>query len=129
MATPGDTFVLDMGDPVRIVQLARDLIELHGLEPERDVELEFIGQRPGEKLVEELYFAEERPEPTAHEAVRCVRNTTPPFAGLVDRIERLRDLAEQGQRVELLRCLQLIVPEYRPGSGDDLPERTAKDGR
>ena len=72
LAAPGDTFVLEMGDPVRIVQLARDLIELHGL-GEDDVRLEFIGQRPGEKLVEELYFAAERPEPTSHEAIRRVR--------------------------------------------------------
>src|SRR5438034_748014 len=72
LAEPGDTFVLDMGDPVRIVELARDLIELHGLDPD-EVPLEFVGARPGEKLMEELYFASEHVEPTAHEAIRRVR--------------------------------------------------------
>jgi FlaA1/EpsC-like NDP-sugar epimerase len=119
LANAGDTFVLDMGDPVRIVQLARDLIELHGLEPERDIKLEFIGQRPGEKLVEELYFASEHPEPTEHEAIRRVRPDAVQHRQLRGEIERLRTLAESGQRSDLVQRLAVVVPEYAP-TGDSI---------
>jgi FlaA1/EpsC-like NDP-sugar epimerase len=114
MAEPGDTFVLDMGEPVRISELARDLIQLHGLEPDEDVELQVIGRRPGEKLVEELYLATERPEPTAHDAIRRVRGETRKDLSLREQIERLGTLAEAADRSELIRSLQSIVPEYTP---------------
>jgi len=114
LATAGDIFVLDMGEPVRIVQLARDLIELHGLEPERDIQLEFIGQRSGEKLVEELYFSSEHPEETAHEAIRRVRTKDVQKLNLAAEIERLQTLAKSGQRKELVSWLAVVVPEYRP---------------
>jgi FlaA1/EpsC-like NDP-sugar epimerase len=126
MASAGDTFVLDMGEPVRIVQLARDLIELHGLEPERDIQLQFIGQRPGEKLIEELYFSSEHPEPTAHEAIKRVRGQAEQLRELRGEIERLRTLAEAGQRAELIRWLAVVVPEYS-SRGIDTPSRTMND--
>jgi FlaA1/EpsC-like NDP-sugar epimerase len=114
LATPGDTFVLDMGEPVRIVQLARDLIEIHGLRPDHDVEVKFIGQRPGEKLTEELFFSFEAPEPTSHEAIRRVRlngasSTDPRLAA-----SRLVELAKTGTRDEIVAALREIVVEYRP---------------
>jgi len=126
MASAGDTFVLDMGEPVRIVQLARDLIELHGLEPERDIQLQFIGQRPGEKLIEELYFSSEHPEPTAHEAIKRVRGQAEQHPELRAEMERLRTLAEAGQRSELVRWLAVVVPEYS-SHGTDTPSRTTTD--
>jgi FlaA1/EpsC-like NDP-sugar epimerase len=114
MAGIGDTFVLDMGEPVRIAELARDLIELSGLEPERDIKVEFIGQRRGEKLVEELYFAFERPEPTAHEAIRRVRNHGERQKQLKQQVAQLRLEAEAGDIAELMRWLPIAVPEYTP---------------
>jgi FlaA1/EpsC-like NDP-sugar epimerase len=115
-----------MGEPVRIVQLARDLIELHGLEPERDIKVEFIGQRPGEKLVEELYFASEQPERTEHEAIRRVRTDAVQHRQLRGEIERLRTLAESGQRRSLVQRLAVLVPEYTP-TGDSISSYSKDD--
>jgi FlaA1/EpsC-like NDP-sugar epimerase len=64
-----EVFVLDMGEPVRIVELARAMIELSGLDPDRDIEIEIVGRRPGEKLHEELFNSYERPRPTIAEKI------------------------------------------------------------
>jgi FlaA1/EpsC-like NDP-sugar epimerase len=69
----GDVFELDMGQPVRIVELAEDLIRLSGLVPGKDVKIEFSGMRPGEKLFEELYFSAEKVHPTGHPRIFCLR--------------------------------------------------------
>ncbi len=69
MGRGGEVFVLDMGEPVRIVDLARDLIRLSGLEPDRDIEITFTGLRPGEKLYEELFAASEDYGRTEHEKI------------------------------------------------------------
>jgi FlaA1/EpsC-like NDP-sugar epimerase len=113
MAEPGDTFVLDMGEPVRIAELARDLIELHGLDPDEDIELQVIGRRPGEKLVEELYLPSERPEPTAHDAIRRVRGDERSH-GVREQVDRLSALADAADRSELIQSMRSIVPEYTP---------------
>jgi FlaA1/EpsC-like NDP-sugar epimerase len=65
----GEVFVLEMGEPVGIMQLARDMIELSGLRPGEDIEIEVVGRRPGEKLHEELFNGYERPQPTAAEKI------------------------------------------------------------
>jgi FlaA1/EpsC-like NDP-sugar epimerase len=64
-----EVFVLDMGEPVRIVELAREMIELSGLDPDRDIEIEIVGRRPGEKLHEELFNRYERPRQTSAEKI------------------------------------------------------------
>jgi FlaA1/EpsC-like NDP-sugar epimerase len=71
LATGGDVFVLEMGDPVRIVDLARNMIRLAGLEPDVEIAIEIIGRRPGEKIHEELFNPGERPEPTPAEKIVC----------------------------------------------------------
>jgi FlaA1/EpsC-like NDP-sugar epimerase len=69
LAAGGEVFVLDMGEPVRIVQLARDMVELSGLRPDEDIVIEIVGRRPGEKLHEELFNPYERPQPTPSEKI------------------------------------------------------------
>jgi len=114
LASPGDTFVLDMGEPVRIVELARDLIELHGLEPDKDVDIKYIGSRPGEKLEEELYFGFEQPEETSHEAIRRVRLGAHSSVDLRPAAARLASTALTGDRESIVGELRAIVPEYQP---------------
>jgi FlaA1/EpsC-like NDP-sugar epimerase len=114
LAEPGDLFVLDMGDPVKIVQLATDLIELHGLKRGEDVEITFTGLRPGEKLTEELLFPYERSEATTHEAVRRIVHGTEPPASLDAVAIELKRLVDLRQRKAILEQMRLIVPEYIP---------------
>jgi FlaA1/EpsC-like NDP-sugar epimerase len=77
----GEVYVLEMGEPVRILDLARTMIELSGLEPDRDIAIEIIGRRPGEKLHEELFNTYERPQPTpAEKILRAEREHRPPHA-------------------------------------------------
>ncbi len=80
--TPGgEIYVLEMGEPVRILELARTMIELSGLDPERDIAIEIVGRRPGEKLHEELFNPYERPQPTpAEKILRAEREQRPPHA-------------------------------------------------
>src|SRR5205823_477308 len=69
----GEVFVLDMGEPVRIVDLARNMILLSGKDPDRDVAIEFVGARPGEKLHEELWSNDETVSETPHPKIKLVR--------------------------------------------------------
>jgi FlaA1/EpsC-like NDP-sugar epimerase len=114
LAEPGDLFVLDMGDPVKILDLANDLLDLHGLRRGEDIEITFTGLRPGEKLIEELLFPYERSEPTSHEAVRrIVLGIEAP--ALLDRgIDELRRLVDLRQRNAIIQRLRDLVPEYVP---------------
>jgi len=82
-ASGADVFVLDMGEPVRIVELARAMIELSGLDPARDIDIEIVGRRPGEKLHEELFNGHERPRPTSAEKIRLAERE-PLAAGAVE---------------------------------------------
>jgi FlaA1/EpsC-like NDP-sugar epimerase len=92
LATGGEVFVLEMGDPVKIVELARNMIRLAGYEPDVDIALEVIGRRPGEKLHEELFNPGERPQPTPAEKIVCaVQSPLEPewVEGAFARIEEL----------------------------------------
>jgi len=117
LAEPGDLFVLDMGDPVKIVDLANDLIGLHGLERGEDVEIKFTGLRPGEKLTEELLFPYERSEATVHEAVRRIVHAGERRLPIDADIEDLRRLVDLRQRGAIIQRLRAIVPEYVPAEG------------
>nr|MBP6941573.1 polysaccharide biosynthesis protein [Syntrophorhabdaceae bacterium] len=110
MGEGGEVFVLDMGEPVRIVELAEELIGLHGLKPYRDVDIEFTGMRPGEKLFEEILTAEEGTVASRHEKVFVARNSERYSPGDIENIlKEFRELlsgssAEDGAKVrELLK--------------------------
>ncbi|HZP95155.1 MAG TPA: nucleoside-diphosphate sugar epimerase/dehydratase [Candidatus Limnocylindria bacterium] len=114
LAEPGDLFVLDMGDAVKIVDLANDLISLNGLEVGVDVTIEFTGLRPGEKLNEELLFPYERSEATSHEAVRRIVHGTEAPAALGGVIAELARLVALRQRAAIIQRMRDLVPEYSP---------------
>lgn len=107
----GETFVLDMGQPVLIDELARDVIELHGLVPGRDVQIVYTGLSAGEKLDEELFFVDERPQKTVHDSIWIATNgATPP---LVD-VASLEAVAANGDPAAVIEVLRQLVPEYVP---------------
>ncbi len=114
MAEGGEIFILDMGEPIRIVDLARDLIRLHGLEPDKDILIDFIGLRPGEKLHEELITSGEGIVPTSHEKIMVLRGQTDPPEIVLKRVEELLDVARRSEDSTIKRKLREIVPEYAP---------------
>ena len=111
----GELFVLDMGEPVRITDLARDLIRLSGLEPDREIEIRFTGLRPGEKLFEELFLENEDYSRTRHEKIFVCRNGTEHGEGESSQVavDALIAAAQRGEAGEVRRRLQELVPEYQ----------------
>ena len=109
----GKIFVLDMGEPVKIVDLAQQMIRLAGLRPGRDVGIEFIGLRPGEKLHEELFHPAEPLIPTGNPAIRLAAPRTADYAMLARSIDELEENARARREERLLQLLARLVPEYR----------------
>jgi FlaA1/EpsC-like NDP-sugar epimerase len=113
----GEVFVLDMGEPVRIVDLARNLVLLSGLRPDRDIKFEFTGLRPGEKLFEELNFQNEQFMPTAHGKILSYLS---PFSADLKvmhvALEELRQISERKDVARLILYLKELIPDYNPGS-------------
>ncbi|HET7240612.1 MAG TPA: nucleoside-diphosphate sugar epimerase/dehydratase, partial [Gemmatimonadales bacterium] len=109
----GEVFVLDMGEPVKILDLATDLIRLSGLEVGTDIEIRFSGSRPGEKLYEELFFDSESALPTGHPKVLRAKNGVLPI-GLSTVVDLLVDGARRGWSDDQLRnLLGRLVPDFR----------------
>jgi FlaA1/EpsC-like NDP-sugar epimerase len=123
----GEVFVLDMGEPVKILDLATDLIRLSGLEVGEDIEIRFTGTRPGEKLYEELFFDSENALATDHPKVLRAKNGTLPI-GLSTAVELLVDGAKSGWNDQQLRgMLQRLVPDFRV-SGVEVAVAAEADG-
>jgi len=121
----GEIFVLDMGSPVKIVDLARELIWRNGLRPEADIEIRFTGIRPGEKLYEELANDDEQTRPTAHAKIR-VWQLAPADPGLVTQgLDELSAAAATGNSKQAIAALARCVPEYRPGIEVKAPLRAS----
>jgi len=111
MGTGGEVFFLNMGQPVRILDLVEDLIRLSGLEPGRDIEIEFTGIRPGEKLTEDLSDDSMSFSPTSHpEIVRVESDEAVEGAQLDNTLNELARLAEQNETEALLHALDEVVP-------------------
>jgi len=102
-----------MGEPVRIVDLAQQMIRLAGMVPERDIQIEYIGLRPGEKLHEELFHDAEATMPTANPALRLAAPRTADYAILARSIDELEAEARAANEARVLALLQRLVPEYR----------------
>jgi FlaA1/EpsC-like NDP-sugar epimerase len=118
MGQDGDIFVLDMGEPVKIVDLAREMITLSGLRPGEDIEISFIGTRPGEKLYEELSIKGEDIGPTSHEKIYVWRNRQEDWQRICRLMDELTKSADELSGEELRRRLAEIVPEYHCESPD-----------
>ncbi len=117
MGKNGDLFMLEMGEPVRIVDLARDLIRLSGLKPDEDIKIIFTGLRPGEKLREELFQAHEIRTPTEHNKIlRITVHSTHP-SNLRKAMDVLYDLTRAGRVRDALSLIASLVPEYQPPRG------------
>jgi FlaA1/EpsC-like NDP-sugar epimerase len=111
MGQGGEAFILNMGDQVRIVDLAEDLIRLSGLEPGRDIEIAFTGIRPGEKLSEDLWEQGSRFQSTPHpEIFRSKADEDVESAHLDQTIEQLEHLARQGETETIIRVLDEVIP-------------------
>jgi O-antigen biosynthesis protein WbqV len=108
----GKIFVLDMGEPIKIAELARQMIRLAGLKPDKDIGVEFIGLRPGEKLHEELFHAGESLVPTKVPGIRLAAPRTIDYAMLSRALDELAEHAREGRIDRLLVVLKNMVPEY-----------------
>ena len=105
----GEVFVLDMGEPVRIVDLARNMILLSGKEPERDIPIVFVGERAGEKLHEELWSADENVSETDHPKIRLVTRPSIDPGWLEEELAELEQLVEAGETQELVGRLAAMM--------------------
>ena len=112
MAKGGEIFVLDMGEPVKIVNLAEDLIRLSGFEPYSEIDIKFTGLRPGEKLFEELLLDEEGIENTGHEKIFIGRPIFTDYDQLLNKLKRLDELIKGGENEDIFTYVEEIVPTY-----------------
>lgn len=122
MAKGGEVFVLDMGEPVRIIDLARSMIQLSGMtirdedNPDGDIEIHEVGLRRGEKLYEELLIGD-NPEPTIHERIMKANEIMMPWDQLEVALDRMGDLLADGNAAAAIALLLELVPDYRMSPG------------
>ena len=112
---PGSTriFVFDMGDPVKIDDLARKMISLAGLKVGTDIEIEYIGLRPGEKLYEEVLSSAEDTDPTTHDRIRIARVRQYDYDDALKVVNRLETLSREVEITEMVRLMKKTVPEFK----------------
>lgn len=113
MGQGGEIFVFDMGEPVRIADLATNMIRLSGLEPEKDIKIEFTGLRPGEKLFEELLTDKEANIPTHHPKILIARVEELDGPVVLAKIDSLLDSVYAYSRQEIIEIMRELVPEYK----------------
>jgi FlaA1/EpsC-like NDP-sugar epimerase len=117
MSKNGEVFLLDMGSPVRIRDLALQMIELSGLIPEKDIPLQFTGLRPGEKLYEELLIDPAQSQPTRHPRIYSSEEPLPESEVLQKEIQLLREAISKRDLNSALASMKRLVPEYKPDNG------------
>ena len=130
----GEVFVLEMGEPVKILDLARDMIRLSGLEPDRDIAIEVIGPRPGEKLHEELFNPYERPQPTPSQKI--LRAEHPPLdpAWVQETFDAVNwlvldgDAAALAAKVSELSAIRQVPPALDPSTAREADPSGSRDG-
>jgi len=112
MGKGGEIFIFEMGEPVKIADLARRMIELAGFEPDVDIQISYTGLRPGEKLYEELLSNEENTLPTPHEKIRVAKVREYNYQEIEPRIDSLTQVARQGLVLDTVLQMKQIVPEF-----------------
>ena len=120
VGTGGETYILDMGEPLNILEVAEDLIILAGYEPETEIPIVVTGLREGEKLHEQLVAADEKLLPLGEEKILLARSAGPVPAGIEKGIENLVSVARKGRQEKVLQCLAALIPEF--GAPDEGPE-------
>lgn len=126
MGSGGEIFVFDMGEPVKIVDLARQMIKLSGYEPDKDIKIEFSGLRPGEKLYEELLTDQEKTLPTYNAKVKIAEVADFDHERTLAKTVSLLRSCERLSEEELVRKLQAIVPEYDSRNSKFIPDPLVK---
>jgi len=114
MGNGGEIFVLDMGEPIRIVDLARDMITLSGLRPGVDIEIEYTSIRPGEKLFEELSMDGEDIAATRHPYIGIHKHRPEDWDAVFKGVEQLLEESDTAADAQRKQHLTSIVPEYQP---------------
>ena len=116
MGKGGEIYVLEMGKPVNISDMAKDLIRFSGFEPGVDIEIQYVGLRPGEKLFEELITADEFVVPTAHPKIMVLNSETNDFKSLDRDLDQLKQICREAPDTSRIKQgIQKIVPEYQDG--------------
>ena len=114
MGKAGEIFILDMGEQIKILDLAKELIVLYGLKLEEDIKIKFIGLRPGEKLFEELFNSDEEPQITEHP---LINRAVGPEAGKENwetHLDDIQTLVFKRDRSGLIAKFKAIIPNYKP---------------
>jgi FlaA1/EpsC-like NDP-sugar epimerase len=119
----GDLCVLDMGEQIRIAEIASNLITMSGRVPDVEIPIVYTGLRPGEKLFEELLTEEEEETAQVRNRINIAKSPPPP-PDLAMRLHSLQELAQAGAREELLDAIQDLVPTYRRTPGQPMKTRT-----
>jgi FlaA1/EpsC-like NDP-sugar epimerase len=112
----GEVFVLDMGKPIKILDLAKEMIKLAGFEPDKEIPITFIGSRPGEKLFEEVLSAEEGTFATKYQKILIAKLKGPDEEKLRVGLEKLKEVIKIGKKDEIIKIFKELIPSYSPKS-------------
>ena len=112
ISTGNQIVVFDMGKPVKIVDLARRMIELAGFVPDKDIKIVFTGLRPGEKLYEEVLSTTENTDPTSHDRIRVARVRQYDYTEASDVVDKLKVLAREVEIPDMVKLMKQTVPEF-----------------
>lgn len=120
MGQGGEVFVLDMGEPIKILDLAKEMIRLSGFEPDKDIPIVFTGVRPGEKLFEEILTAEEGTLATQNQKIFMAKLSEADEEKLNQGLESLREAVKKANRKEIVNILKQLIPSYQPNDTNNL---------
>jgi FlaA1/EpsC-like NDP-sugar epimerase len=113
MGEGGEVFIFDMGESVKIINLAKKMITLSGMRVDRDIEIKFTGLRPGEKLYEELLNTDENTIPTHHPKILIAKLNVPSYTYMDTQMNLIQDVLVLGDNNELVSKIKEVIPEYK----------------